>query len=213
MGTPKLTDTVLGVQYEEMKDPAVKNFSINDIVVLAVEEFGSLTLQDVTDEGDTTTNDITANSFSTQGAKVWDDGTIEGSSFQFNSLLGSLQSAAADNKAWVLPDESGIIALTKYKVYTALLTQTGTAAPVAVVLENTLGGDIIWTYQSTGEYLGTLTGAFINNKTYFSGLADQGTQLKVLRVNNDVVNVGTAISGIKTNGGLNLTPIEIRVYN
>jgi len=34
MGTPKLTDTVLGVQYEEMKDPAVKNFSINDIAAL-----------------------------------------------------------------------------------------------------------------------------------------------------------------------------------
>ena len=34
MGTPKLTDTVIGVQYEEMKDPAVKNFSINDIAAL-----------------------------------------------------------------------------------------------------------------------------------------------------------------------------------
>jgi len=38
MGTPKLTDTVLGVQYEEMKDPAVKNFSINSIVTLAAGE-------------------------------------------------------------------------------------------------------------------------------------------------------------------------------
>jgi hypothetical protein len=38
MGTPKLTDTVLGVQYEEMKDPSVKNFSIGDIVTLAAGE-------------------------------------------------------------------------------------------------------------------------------------------------------------------------------
>lgn len=38
MGTPKLTDTVLGVQYEEMKDPSVKNFSIDDIVLLAAGE-------------------------------------------------------------------------------------------------------------------------------------------------------------------------------
>jgi hypothetical protein len=43
MGTPKLTDTVLGVQYEEMKDPAVKNFSISDIADLAVEEIGNIT--------------------------------------------------------------------------------------------------------------------------------------------------------------------------
>ena len=55
MGTPKLTDTVLGVQYEEMKDPAVKNFSINDIVVLAVDEVGIPTLQQVTGEGANTT--------------------------------------------------------------------------------------------------------------------------------------------------------------
>jgi hypothetical protein len=86
-------------------------------------------------------------------------------------------------------------------------------APVVTVLENTLGGDIIWTYEGTGEYLGTLAGAFINNKTYFSGLADQSTQLKVLRLNNNVVNVGTGISGVKTNGALNVTTIEIRVYN
>jgi hypothetical protein len=43
LGTPKLTDTVLGVQYEEMKDPAVKNFSIDSIVTLAVEEIGNIT--------------------------------------------------------------------------------------------------------------------------------------------------------------------------
>lgn len=55
MGTPKLTDTVLGVQYEEARDPAVKNFSINDIVNLAVDEVGIPTLQDVTGEGANTT--------------------------------------------------------------------------------------------------------------------------------------------------------------
>ena len=54
-----------------------------------------------------------------------------------------------------------------YKVYTALLTQTGTNAPVATILENTVG-NIVWSYDSTGEYLGTLTGVFISDKTYFS---------------------------------------------
>ena len=37
-----------------------------------------------------------------------------------------------------------------YKVYTASLTQTGTDAPVANVLENTIG-DIVWTYSSDGR--------------------------------------------------------------
>jgi hypothetical protein len=39
-----------------------------------------------------------------------------------------------------------------YKVYTALLTQTGTDAPVAIILENTLGITASWTYVNTGYY-------------------------------------------------------------
>lgn len=51
------------------------------------------------------------------------------------------------------------------KVYRALLTQTGTDAPVATVLENTLGGTVVWTRDSMGVYLGTLAGAFPTTKT------------------------------------------------
>lgn len=39
-----------------------------------------------------------------------------------------------------------------YKVYTALLTQSGTDAPVATVLENTLGFDIQWQRLQSGFY-------------------------------------------------------------
>ncbi len=51
-----------------------------------------------------------------------------------------------------------------YKVYSALLTQSGTDAPVATVLENTLG-DIVWTRINAGQYECTLTDAFIEDKT------------------------------------------------
>ena len=61
-----------------------------------------------------------------------------------------------------------------YKVYTALLTQSGTNAPVATVLENTFGGDIVWSYSSTGSYLGTLAGAFTSQKTFFYINAEAG---------------------------------------
>jgi hypothetical protein len=47
-----------------------------------------------------------------------------------------------------------------YKEYVATVTQTGTAAPVATVLNNTLGGTLVWTRSATGTYLATLTGAF-----------------------------------------------------
>jgi hypothetical protein len=52
------------------------------------------------------------------------------------------------------------------KVYRALLTQTGTDAPVATVLENSLGGVVVWTYDSPGSYFGTLVGAFPASKVF-----------------------------------------------
>ena len=51
------------------------------------------------------------------------------------------------------------------KVYTALLTQTSTNAPVATVLENSLGATVTWTRSSAGQYVATCTGAFTSGKT------------------------------------------------
>ena len=44
------------------------------------------------------------------------------------------------------------------KVYRALLSQSGTDAPVATVLENTLVGEVVWTYDNEGFYTATLAG-------------------------------------------------------
>lgn len=56
------------------------------------------------------------------------------------------------------------------KKYVALLTQSGEDAPVATVLENTLGGTVVWTREpgtedGAGYYYATLAGAFTANKT------------------------------------------------
>jgi len=59
--------------------------------------------------------------------------------------------------------------IAKPKVYRALLTQTGTDAPVATVLENTLGGTLVWTRYAGGVYNGTLSGVFPDEmKVFFS---------------------------------------------
>ena len=52
-----------------------------------------------------------------------------------------------------------------YLKYVALLTQTGTDAPVATVLENTLGGTVVWARSEVGVYTATLADAFTANKT------------------------------------------------
>jgi len=51
------------------------------------------------------------------------------------------------------------------KRYIAILNQTGQNAPVATVLENSLGGNVVWTRAQAGQYLGTLSGAFPTDKT------------------------------------------------
>jgi hypothetical protein len=107
-----------------------------------------------------------------------------------------------------------------YKVYTALLTQSGTSAPTATILENTLGGDIVWSYTSPGNYLGTLSGAFPIDK-YFSpipisgfdgsvNVGGTGDPYFVYRENTNSIRV--IVQG-GFNNSLNNTPIEIKVYS
>lgn len=47
---------------------------------------------------------------------------------------------------------TSLIATPTYKVYSALLTQSGTNPPVATILENTLDTPIVWEYIGVGEY-------------------------------------------------------------
>lgn len=108
-----------------------------------------------------------------------------------------------------------------YKVYTALLTQTGQDAPVAIVLENTIGA-IVWTRNNPGEYTGTLNNSFPENKTFitythdnFNG--DTGYPGGVRIDNNQVgltFNDGLVNPGQFIDIGINaIESIEIRVYN
>jgi hypothetical protein len=107
-----------------------------------------------------------------------------------------------------------------YKVYTALLTQSGTDAPVATVLENTLGGEVVWSYIDVGVYEGVLAGAFVDEKTWCSGwvsISDVGTQFfaaKLYRVSNDAVriSIGKPVSESAQNSALSSSSFEIRVY-
>lgn len=96
------------------------------------------------------------------------------------------------------------------KKYVALLTQTGTDAPVATGLENTLGGTVVWTYSSPGVYIGTLAGAFPASKTYISSsVADaEGLLIQCIRASDNAVsvNVGAGDDFLSSFG------VEVLVY-
>ena len=102
-----------------------------------------------------------------------------------------------------------------YKVYTALLTQSGTNAPVATVLENTLG-NIDWSRRFRGTYEAALIGAFPENKTTIQIIANtgQGYTTNSGVVNKNLVEISTSNElDITADNVLENTPIEIRVYN
>lgn len=111
--------------------------------------------------------------------------------------------------------ESRVAALTSFatslsspgvqpKVYRALLTQASTSAPVATVLENSLGGTLVWTRTNTGVYTGTLSGAFPANKVFsFASLST----VSVARASNNTVTVNSGADDT-----LSATSIEILVY-
>jgi len=106
--------------------------------------------------------------------------------------------------------------LPTYKIYTALLTQSGslpTSAPTAIVLENNLSGPIVWTYNAAGFYVGTLIGAFTANKTacIISGIYIGSSQ--AIRKDDDTVHVFTNDTLGGVDNKLEETTLEIRVYN
>lgn len=96
-----------------------------------------------------------------------------------------------------------------YKSYVALLTQTGTNAPTAIELENTIG-NIVWARTSAGTYTATLTGAFNSGKTFVRiNPSSVGGAAIALRGGDNFISVTTA----STDSLLSLNPFEIRVYN
>lgn len=104
-----------------------------------------------------------------------------------------------------------------YKVYTALLTQSGTNAPVATVLENTIPGFSITPNRSfTGLYQLKPTSALDINKVYFDVINTQlfsGFIISKEITVGGILQISTKNGSTPTDGLLFKTPIEIRVYN
>lgn len=98
--------------------------------------------------------------------------------------------------------------------YTFLLSQSGTGAPTATVLGSNDIGSIVWTRSSTGNYSGTLVGAFPSASTWFT--ATFRTNLGygyMFRVSDDVIQIRTSnTGGTPSDSVLSSTPLEIRVY-
>lgn len=126
-----------------------------------------------------------------------------------------------------------------YEEYKALLTQTGTTAPSASVLNDTLVVAGVWTYSAQGVYYFTSNGSFTDVgkvEVYIPGVQNKWfpmtnlafNVLSAARISNDVIEVRTAeiphfateLGPVDLTINLNLkdnklssTPITIRVWS
>jgi hypothetical protein len=138
------------------------------------------------------------------------------------NVLGGVSNVSVTNSSGITISESNVtydngiktLNSVSYKKYVALLNQTGTAAPTATILDNTLSEIITWSRSATGEYEGTLTGEFTDNKTFVLITITQSGQVLAARKNNNIVQVYTFTDlGVAIDGYLTNASIEIRVYS
>lgn len=106
---------------------------------------------------------------------------------------------------------------TAYNSYVALLTQAGTAAPVATVLSNNLTATLTWARTGVGVYTLTASAAtFTANKTIVFLNAGSGIPLitgertsdTILTIKTFVSSSGAAVDAAITNGSF-----EVRIYS
>jgi len=90
--------------------------------------------------------------------------------------------------------------IASYKLYRALLNQTGVTPPFATILTNTLSGALVFTRQNDGSYVGTLAGAFPIGKTFATinlTSGENGPALSYVEVptSDDIVITTKALNG------------------
>ena len=106
---------------------------------------------------------------------------------------------------------------TAYDSYVALLTQAGTAAPVATVLSNNLTATLTWARTGVGVYTLTANAAtftanktivFLNAGSTIPLISSEITSDTVLTVKTFVPSSGAAVDASITNGAF-----EVRIYS
>jgi hypothetical protein len=107
---------------------------------------------------------------------------------------------------------------TTYKVYSALLTQTGSSDPTVIVLQDTLDAQINWYRDSAGSYYAESYGTWTLNKTTMTvGPLPDGSDGAYVQTKIDTEDqayvIVKDIAGLTTDDALSLTFVEIRVYN
>lgn len=150
----------------------------------------------------------------TAGANKWNVYAMGPAKNYFNGsvLIGSTTDDGV-NKLQVTGGANITGTINGVKTYTALIFQSGTSAPAAIVLGNNTVGSIVWTRTSTGAYVGTLSGAFTANKTTCTINNTVFGSITVQQSSVNTIAITTAdLTGSLMDGRLTNNTIKIEVY-
>ena len=137
-------------------------------------------------------------------------------------LLGTQKTTSGTNKTNPTKNftvDSVVQAGLGYTVYTALLTQTGTGAPVATILKNNTTATFTWARTTGGTYTVTAdSNIFTANKTVvfmnYGNPPSDGLPPKWVRTSDTVITVTTQDEqAVLDDGVLNGAAFEIRIYS
>jgi len=147
---------------------------------------------------------------------------------RIDQLSAAASAAAADLLFVGNPGTGELKKITKqnlftstYKSYAALMSQAGTDAPTAIILDNTLTGDITLSRQFAGTYSASLPGGFDPAKTLCFITANSVQSGNIAMVTAEVFDIsGDMRVGFSTidaagnfvDGWAAPISIEIRVY-
>lgn len=170
----------------------------------------------INDSGITSIGDINNN---VNGTNI----TVDDSTEEVNITANNWATINGNNIAvsvnGTLADTSGNVTLSSpYKVYTAVISQSGATAPtVDYLLQNTLSGTPTWGYNNVGQYTLTLPTQWVNNKTIVfinPGYIPQGFTIGWQRSSSSILIIDVRDSaGVYTDALLFKASIEVRVYN
>jgi hypothetical protein len=200
-----------------------------------VQSSGGAELTEVVKDGDNfkRKNNMTASAAPT----VTDDSAADyaiGSFWHYNGSVWVCRNNAAGAAVWVrmgaiesttldvsIADGVATVDL-PYKVYSALITQTGTDAPVATVLQNTLGFTPTWAYNAQGSYILQSVGQWTANVELFLGASNDGDPEtyttftnRIIRFSSNEIRVatGTLITdGVSTPFNVGIQPSDNALY-
>jgi len=128
------------------------------------------------------------------------------------------------DRIWQMPNESGTLALESYKVYTALLSYSGSSPLTAIVLKNTIGVTINWNKViGSALFRGTTSSGtpFTANKTFITTVSYNDSGIPYFAIANPTsfqptvsIDIAMFLYDGTSSGVPQITnmPIEIRVY-